>query len=154
MKSRTTSRLPTSTHVLAARLDRDHLGRQSGQHVARRLPRAGVVERPDDHDVRAVRQMMLDSQQVRGGLARRIGVVGTHRAILADRDELGRRVAVSGPRADQDHPRLQPRRLHRLEQVQAAAEVERPGAPRVGNALLRVGLRGQVIDHLRLLAAQ
>ena len=152
MKSRTTSRLPTSTHSSSTGLHLGHLGRQRGQHVARRLPRPGVVERPDDHHVRAVRQVVLDPQQVDRRLARRVWVVGPQRAILPHRDELRRRVAVAGPRADQDHPRLQARRLHGLEQVQRAAQVQRPGAPRIGDARLRVRLRRQVVDRLGLLA--
>ena len=60
-------------HALApARFHLGHLKRQRGQHVAGRLPRPGVVERPDHHHVRAVRQVVLDPQQVDRRLARRI----------------------------------------------------------------------------------
>ncbi len=65
-----------------------HLERQPSQHVAGRLPRPGVVEWPDHHDIGAVRQVVLNPQQVDRGLARRIGIVGAQRAIFVDRNEL------------------------------------------------------------------
>ena len=153
MKSRTTSRLPTSTRGCEPGLDLGDLPRQAAQHVGGRLPRAGVVERADHHDVGAVRQEVLDAQQVGRRLARGVRVVRPQRARLVDRQVLGRGVAVADPRADQHDPRLQPRRLDRLQQVQRPAEVQGPGAPRVGHARLRVRLRGEVVDHLGLLAA-
>ena len=56
---------------LVTGLDLGHLPRQCAEDVRRRLPRAGVVERSDHHDVGAVRQEVLDAQQVGRGLCSR-----------------------------------------------------------------------------------
>ena len=141
---------------LAPCLHLGNLERQRRQDVRRRLPRAGMVERPDHHHVGPVRQVVLDAQEVGRGLAGRVRVVGAERAVLPHRKMLRAGVAVADARADQDHPRpgLQGRGLDRLQQVERAAQVQRPGAARVGQAGMGIGLRGQVIDHLGLLAPQ
>ena len=100
-----------------------------------------------------VRQVMLDSQKIDGRFARRIRIVRAQRTVFPDRHQLQRRIAITNPRADKDHPRALTRELHRLEQVEASPKIESPRRPRIGEARLRVGLRRQMIDHLGLLLA-
>ena len=52
-----------------------HMERQPGQHIAGRLTRPRVVERPNHDGVGPVRKIMLDAQQVGCGLACGVGVV-------------------------------------------------------------------------------
>ena len=86
-------------------LDLGDLPGQAAEHVAGRLPGAGVVERAGHHDVGAVGEEVLDAQQVGRPLAGGVRVVRPERAGLAHRQVLGRRVAVADARADDHHPR-------------------------------------------------
>src|SRR5271157_5177197 len=56
-------------------LDLGNLVCKSRQDVSRRLPWAGMVERPDHDHIRAMSEMVLDAQEVGRGLAGRVGVV-------------------------------------------------------------------------------
>ena len=126
------------------------------QDVGRRLPWAGMVERPDHDHIGTVSEMVLDAQDVGCGFASRVGVVRSQGAVFLDRQVLRGGIAVADPRAYKNHarPGLQRGGLHGLEQVERAPQVQGPGAAWIGQAGVWVRLRGQMIDYLGLLAIQ